>query len=55
MAGMNTHDRKRLRDLAARFADIAALPIHEERRRLWRAHSSLKPERPMILIFPEGG
>ena len=55
MAGMNTHDRKRLRDLAARYADIAALPIQEERRRLWRAHNSLRPERPMILIFPEGG
>jgi len=43
-----------LRDLAERVAQIAALPIQEERRELWRMHNSLQPTRPMILIFPEG-
>ena len=52
---MNDHDRTILRDLAKRVADIAAMPIQEERRRLWKSHNSLKPERPMILLFPEGG
>lgn len=48
-------DRVILRDLASRVAEIAALPVQEERRRLWKGHNSLKPHRPMILIFPEGG
>ena len=52
---MSEHDRTILRDLAMRVAEIAALPAQEERRRLWKAHNSLKPERPMILLFPEGG
>ncbi|MFP4550157.1 MAG: hypothetical protein ACLFNT_05080 [Spirochaetales bacterium] len=52
---MNKHDRSILRDLAKRIAEIASLPIQEERRRLWKAHNSLKPIRPMILLFPEGG
>ncbi len=47
-------ERNLLRDLARRVAEIAALPIQEERRSLWKAHNSLKPARPMILIFPEG-
>ncbi len=47
-------DREILRDLANRVAEIAALPIQEERRELWKAHNSLQPTRPMMLIFPEG-
>ncbi len=43
-----------LRDLARRVRDIAALPVMEERRRLWKRHNSLRPLRPMILVFPEG-
>ena len=49
-----SEDRKILRDLAKRVADIASLPIMAERRELWKKHNSLKPVRPMILIFPEG-
>jgi hypothetical protein len=52
---MNTHDRSILRDIAKRVAEIASLPIQEERRKLWKSHNSLKPVRPMILLFPEGG
>ena len=47
-------ERKILRDLARRVAEIAALPVMAERRSLWKAHNSLHPVRPMILIFPEG-
>ena len=48
-------DRAILQELGKRVAEIAGLPIQEERRTLWRAHNSLKPVRPMILLFPEGG
>ena len=47
-------ERTILRDLARRVAEIAALPIMAERRRLWKLHNSLRGERPMILVFPEG-
>ncbi|MDR0731141.1 MAG: hypothetical protein LBF63_05675, partial [Treponema sp.] len=43
-------DRAVLRELASRVAEIAALPVQEEKKRLWRALNSLKPERPMVLI-----
>jgi hypothetical protein len=43
-------DRAILRELAKQAAEIAALPVQEEKRRLWRALNSLKPERPMVLI-----
>lgn len=43
-------DKKILRDLAVRTAEIAALPIQEEKRRLWRKLNALQPERPMVMI-----
>jgi hypothetical protein len=52
---VSAEERDVLRDLAKRVAEIAALPVQDEKRRLWRAHNSLRPERPMILLFPEGG
>lgn len=52
---MITHDDRRiLRELARRIADIAALPIQDERRNQWKLHNGLKTTRPMILVFPEG-
>ncbi len=39
-----------LRALAAETAAIAALPIQEEKRRLWRRLNALQPERPMVCI-----
>jgi hypothetical protein len=51
---LSTNDRSYLRDLASQVAAIAAEPIHEERRRMWRNHNDLKPERPMVLVSPEG-
>jgi hypothetical protein len=43
-------DRAILRELAKQVAEIAVLPVQEEKKRLWRALNSLKPERPMVLI-----
>lgn len=39
-----------LRQLATEYAVIAADPIQEERRALWRAHMSLRPTRPLVLV-----
>ncbi|MHB9023084.1 MAG: hypothetical protein ACYC7E_02775 [Armatimonadota bacterium] len=44
------HDRDIIRRLAAETAEIAALPIQEETRRLWRKINGLRPERPMVTI-----
>ncbi len=38
-----------IRDLAKQYAEIAAKPVQEERRELWRKHFSLKKTRPPIL------
>jgi hypothetical protein len=43
-------DRMILRGLAAQTAEIAALPVQEEKRRLWRKLNALQPERPMVMI-----
>lgn len=43
-------DREIIRRLAAETAEIAALPIQEETRRLWRCLNGLRPERPMVAI-----
>jgi hypothetical protein len=45
----HSHDITVLRGLAARYAEIAALPIQEEKRWLWTDHFSLKPTRVPIL------
>lgn len=39
-----------IRELAARVAEIAALPVQEEKRTLWRQLNALKPVRPMVMI-----
>jgi hypothetical protein len=39
-----------IRQLAARTAEIAALPVQEEKRLLWRQLNALKPARPMVMI-----
>lgn len=50
----STSDRKILRDLARRVADIADNPVMDSRRRTWIEHNSLRSTYPMMLIFPEG-
>ena len=47
-------DKTILQDLARRVAEIAALPVMDERRTLWKKHNDLERVRPMLLIFPEG-
>lgn len=44
-------DREVLRSLAARVAELAADPIHESRRQLWRRHNGLQGERPVVLAY----
>ncbi|MEG0767417.1 MAG: hypothetical protein RR482_06845 [Clostridia bacterium] len=39
-----------LRELSARYAQIAALPTQTQRREAWCALHALTPERPMVLI-----
>ena len=43
-------DRAVIRELAKEIAEIAALPVQEEKRALWRALNGLKPKRPMVMI-----
>jgi hypothetical protein len=50
MKPVDAHDRQILRDLAARYAQVAAKPVQEQRRNLWRDQNSLRPTRPLIFI-----
>jgi len=44
-------DRRVLRELGARVAEIAALPVQAERKRLWSRLNGLESERPMVWLF----
>ena len=48
-------ERTVLRGLAGRVGAAAALPVQAERARLWKDFNALRPARPMVLAFPEGG
>ena len=39
-----------LRDLAARYVEVCAEPVQDERRALWRQHNSLVRTRPLIYV-----
>ncbi len=43
-------DVRIIRDLAKQYAEIAAKPIQDERRALWRDHNSLIRTRPLIYV-----
>lgn len=47
---LNKKDVVIVRKLAARVAEIAALPVQEEKRRLWRKLNARNPARPMVMI-----
>ncbi|MBN1937005.1 MAG: hypothetical protein JW934_20260 [Anaerolineae bacterium] len=47
---LNRQDVTIVRELAARVAEIAALPVQEEKRALWRKLNACKPTRPMVMI-----
>jgi hypothetical protein len=44
-----TRDALIVRNLAERYAALAAKPEQEEKRRAWSAHHALKPTRPLVL------
>jgi len=46
----STQDRSIIRSLAAEVAEIASLPVQEEKRGMWRRLNGLKPDRPMVMI-----
>lgn len=47
---MYKKDKEILRSLAGRVAEIAALPVQQEKVSLWRALNGLQPKRPMVMI-----
>lgn len=47
---INTHDKQIVRSLAAQVAEVAALPVQEEKRQMWRRLNGLRPVRPMAMI-----
>ncbi len=49
-AGLPGADVAVVRELAAKVAELAALPVQQERVREWQALNGLRPERPMAMI-----
>ena len=49
-----SEDRRVLRELALRVAEIASLPEQAHKADAWRRHNRLERLRPMVLVFPEG-
>ena len=47
---LSRRDREILRALASQLAEVAALPEHAERARLWQKLNDLQSERPMVWI-----
>mgnify|MGYP006275064449 FL=1 len=54
MSDHHNHDRGVIRDLARQLAEIAAKPQEQAKVSLWQDFNDLSPQRPMVLIFPEG-
>ena len=53
MESISQSDREILRDAAKRVAEIAADPKQEAMLAQWRRHNSMKPGKPLVLIYPE--
>ena len=47
---LNKSDVRMIRDLATRVAEIAARPVQEEKRVLWRKLNARQPVRPMVMM-----
>lgn len=47
---LNQQEVKVLRELASKYAEIAALPVQAEKRRMWLKLNDINMERPMLLI-----
>ncbi len=43
-------DRRTLRALAADVATLAARPVEDKKRDLWRRHNALESTRPLIFL-----
>jgi len=52
---ISAKDKEVLRGLAARVAELAALPEQKDKRDLWYRHNALEATRPVIFCDPEGG
>ncbi|OGV64066.1 MAG: hypothetical protein A3K19_05945 [Lentisphaerae bacterium RIFOXYB12_FULL_65_16] len=50
-SGVPDKDKRILRELGKRKAEIAALPIQQERRELWRRLNQLDSVRPMVYVM----
>lgn len=48
-------EKKRLRSLAGKVAEIAALPVQREKAELWTRHNDLETSQPLVFIDPENG
>lgn len=46
---LSSRDKDIIRGLAAETAEIAALPVQEEKRAMWRRLNGLQPHRPMVM------
>ncbi len=47
---LSRNDIEVLRELACRYAQYAALPVHAEKRKLWIENNECRSARPMVLI-----
>ena len=47
---LNPNEIQTLRQLAARYAEAAALPVQQEKKRLWLQLNHLNMERPLLTI-----
>jgi len=47
---MNKTDVAMVREMASSVAEIATLPVQEQKRELWRKLNARKPARPMVMI-----
>lgn len=52
---ISKEDTAVLRELAKQVAEVAALPVMDEKKKLWTAHNRLQQKRPMVLCDPEHG
>ncbi len=52
---ISDQDRRTLRSLAADVAELAARPVEDKKRDLWRRHNALEATRPLIFCDPENG
>ena len=52
---LRKEERSILRGLAEKVAELASLPLMEEKRGLWQRHNKLQKTRPIIFCDPENG